>query len=350
VLSHALFCQRRVHVFAVCRSVIVILIQVIMSSVYDLPIPPSRQVPHSRTSHNRKRKWRHTGEEDEEPENGLSRNDEAASVSSTSSDEEYSAVVSPQERVQRRLAHLSLKKPLPPPPFPHRGVGDRQHPSTPLPSIPGHDSQSLRKQHISTLTAVLQKCCANKDWARARRAIGLLLRTALAGRPVDIRAGEYWAIAAEVLFRQSPDPGTTFSRAGFSEAQAYYEKLIVRHPHSVAAPESVNAVDFYLAMFSLWIFVAQSDRQSWTLGEEGGPNAASPPHEMVRQELSDAVQIKARMDKCMSTAPYADNKHFQVLKTSIERWHADLEDEMRTYSTVPLDDTLGIDNENTSFF
>jgi hypothetical protein len=325
-----------------------------MSSVYNPPIAPSKQLPRLQTLHHRKRKRRQADDEDDEEEldNGLSPEDEFAASSSTSSDEEYSAVVSPQERAQRRLAHLSLKKPLPPPPFPHRGVADRQHTSTSLPIIAEHEGQSLRRQHISALTALLQKCCANRDWARARRAIGLLLRTALAGQPIDIRTGEYWGMAAEVLFRQSPDPGTTLSRAGFSEAQAYYEKLIVRHPHSVAAPESVNAVDFHLAMFSLWIFVAQSDRQAWTTGEGQGEghNGASPPHEMVRRELSDAVQIKARMDKCISTAPYADNKHFKELKASIDRWHEDVKNELRAYSPVPLDESLGVGNEDTSFF
>ena len=181
------------------------------------------------------------------------------------------------------------------------------------------------------MTALLHKCLRNRDWPRARRALGLLMRTEISGQALDVRAGEYWGIGAEILFRHQPDPGKSWRRSGFLSAKEYYEKLIVRYPYHRASPESVNSIDFYLAMFSLWIYVVQAEREAATNAGASSLQA----QEAQRNELYEAGQIKARLTKCMGTSPYADVKAFQQLQRDVHIWYTALEREYQAYSPVP---------------
>lgn len=308
-----------------------------MSSIFAPPIPAFQQAAGIGRGRQKKRK-RPTASQNEQ------QSDEPNSGPHTNVNNRFPGVFSPEELAQRRQAGISDDRPypFPPPPFPHKDTtlpkksrdSDRQYEQV--------DNQSLRVQHISAMSAVLHKCLRNKDWPRARRALSLLLRTEISGQPLDLRDSDYWGVGAEILFRQQPVAGRTWSRKGFEDAKEYYEKLIVRYPHHRASPDSVNAVDFYLALFSLWIYVAQAGRESWD------PERDDPPtHDAVGRELDEAGVIMARIHHCMSTAPYADNQDFQQLQRDVNLWHQNLEREYRAYSPVLQAGLPGEDNLNT---
>lgn len=287
-----------------------------MSNVFALPIPVSQQSRVNATG-TKKRKRTATAA------NG--RQSHQAGESKTHDGEEddnkawNTATHSPEERVQRQLAGSHPKKPLPPSPFPHKDT------ILPRPSrdVDASDksttAQTLRVRHIAAMTAVLHKCLREEDWPRARRALGLLLRTEIHGQPLDLRVSDYWGIGAEILFCHQPDRGKTWSRSGFADAKGYYEKLIVRFPYRRGSPDSINAIDFYLALFSLWIFVAQAETETAKSGGDGSLSDAT-----LARELDEAAMIKARIDKCMGTAPYADNVYFKQLRSDVDLWHANL--------------------------
>jgi hypothetical protein len=287
-----------------------------MSNLFALPIPPthpSRSVDIKR-GHKRKRRV-HSGVAEQDDDFGDPHQHK-------STNEEYTAVVSPDERRQRRAAGSSLEAPIPPFPFPHKDVASQEkHSSGTRAHSP--DRQSLRLQHIANMTAILHRSMRAKDWSRARRALGLLLRTEINGQPIDLRNGEYWGLGAEILFRHQPENGKQWSRRGFEDAKDYYEKLIVRFPYHRSSSDSINAVDFYLALFSLWIYVAQAERASSRSTDDW------LDHNAVGRELEEARLILARLDRCMGTAPYADNEDFRRLRSDIILWHDNLLSEHR---------------------
>ena len=310
-----------------------------MASVYALPVSSSSHVPaashHSLKTH----KKRTADGEAKDLGEGLL-DDE------TSEPEEYAAVITPDERSQRRLAGHSLVNDLPDHPFPHRAPRPPRIRFTEAVEIESridnvehtyNEPPSLRMQHLSAISAVLHQSLLKRDYPRARRALGLILRTDVHGAPIDIRAAGNWGIGAEILFRQydqplSPDPSITARherrRRGFAHAKDLYEMLILRHPFHRSRPESVNAIDFYLAMFSLWIYVAQAQEQDLSYDHLHPMPESSAQAESRKQQLQQANEIGARMDKCMATAPYNDNRDLLKLRAMVAEWQADLSDEV----------------------
>ena len=318
-----------------------------MASVYALPVSSSSQTP-SVSHHSLKARKKRTADgEPKEPREALLHDD-------TSEPEEYAAVITPDERAQRRLAGHSLVRDLPSHPFPHRGPRPPRNRSAEAVENESwidtteegcKEPTSLRMQHLSAMSAVLHQSLMKRDYARARRALGLILRTDVRGTPIDIRAAGNWGIGAEILFRhydQPPGPGISINarherrRRGFKEAKEFYEMLIVRYPFHRSRPESVNAIDFYLAMFSLWIYVAQAEGHNVLndqLRSDDQMPDSSEQTELRRQELQQATEIGARMDKCMAAAPYIDNRDLLRLRAMVAEWQADLSDE--TEDTTP---------------
>ncbi len=312
-----------------------------MVSVYALPVSSSGHAPSTSRHILQKRKRTARDRQAAESPKGLQR-DEAIEP------EEYAAVLTPGERNQRRLAGHSLLKALPIYPFPHKAPRSSRHIPAEAVETEGpinveeqscSGPASLRLQHLSAMSAVLHQSLSKNDYARARRALGLILRTHVQGIPIDIRAAGNWGIGAEVLLRQY-DPSSGLGqpinglqerrRRGFAEAKDLYEMLIVQYPFHRSHPDSVNAIDFYLAMFSLWIYVAQADRQDLTnnhLRSDDQVPDVSEQAERRRQELQQANEIGARMDKCMATAPYFDNRNLLRLRAMVAEWQADLSDD-----------------------
>ena len=320
-----------------------------MASVYALPVSSSRQTLSVSNQSTKKRKRATTNGQPPERA-GEEPFDDA------SEPEEYAAVLTPDERSQRRLAGHSLIKDIPGSPFPHKAPQSAtSNPATTSgerDAIKINDSepQSLRLQHISALSSVLHKALLTKDYARARRALGLLLRTDINGKAIDIRAAANWGIGAELLFRQhdhhpSQDDSVKLRherrKRGFAQAKDLYEMLIVQYPFQRSWPDSVNAVDFYLAMFSLWIYVAQAEARELLYHQSSNGNQmqdALEYREVKMQELQQASEIDAQMDKLMVTAPYSDNTDFLRLQAMVAEWKADLYDECE--DDIPIDNSV----------
>jgi hypothetical protein len=286
-----------------------------MTSVFALPASSSSQPTSSSTQTPGRAVKRKRTRQDSESDNEKLQDDESSYL------DEYTAVLSPNERAQRRLAGFSLLNDLPLAPFPHRASRDTQHGPKTVDQPTTDPATSLRLQHLSVISAVLHKSLLSKDYPRARRALGLILRSEVGGRPIDIRAAANWAVGAEILFRDheiAQEPTTRSEKqlqlnAGFVKAKSLYEMLIVQFPHNRTWPNVVNAVDFYLAMFSLWIYVAQAEAQDCA-DEDDLPA-------IKQRELDEATEILTRLDRCMLSAPFSTNEHLLRLRSMASEWH-----------------------------
>lgn len=291
-------------------------------------------------------------------------------------DLEYTAVVSPLERLQRRVAGQPLDQPPPALPFPHAGipltngwtkqetVRAERWSSTPS----SEDSRSLHMQHLAVLTAIVHRSLLWEDFSRAFRAIGLLFREDVVSHNAAARTHGFMGIAAEVLLRYgcprdlASDVKPTslpLTRDGFEKAKRFYERLIIRHPYHKAWPGSVNSVDFYLAMFNLWIYVvhAESTAKAFSDGEDESivESATSSPRieRSIPQSrtklrvLEQANEIAARMDTCMATMPYADEPELIRLRAMVALWVADL-NEACVRIAAPLDQVRALSDSNAS--
>lgn len=301
-----------------------------MSSLYALPLPVSRQgsVVQEPSSHKKKRKRSKSAKSTTAADDGDEDDDRDSDAYSPS--QEYAAVIGPEEREERRVSRYTLLKDVPAAPFPHKAhsVKPSRKQYTHVAADEDTAGQSLRVQHIAAMTAVLHRSVQRKDWTRAKRAFGLILRTEISGQFIDIRAADLWGIGAEILFRQQPDPGKSYSLSGFDAARSYYENLIVRYPYHRNSPNSVNSIDFYLAMFSLWIYVTQAER-AFDQNEDDGSL-----HNALAQELQEAAEILSRLERITAQSPFSGIEHFVKLKADVKQWHANLERDHRQYSPV----------------
>ena len=348
-----------------------------MSSVFVTPLPASAKQSAASKSKVRSRKrelnGRHKSRDSDESD---AFNDASMNQDPRTSNDEYTAVITPDERAQRRLAGHTLSGDLPPFPFPHAAASSARETQGALsePTVAPESSRergqiSLRSQHVAAMSAVLHKSLLAKDWSRASRALGLILRTSAAGQSIDIRAARNWAIAAEILFRRAAgassehmvdaqeagdsdsSPGPThnrgISRRGFEDARSLYKKLIVQYPYHKSWPDSVNAIDFYIAMFNLWIYVAQADGATARrqISKVGVPVSEDDSTDLSTRALQEANEIADEMDSCMSSVPFSENRELIRLRANIALWQKDLNEDLMTF---PAADVEGQELSNAS--
>jgi hypothetical protein len=189
-------------------------------------------------------------------------------------------------------------------------------------------------QHLAALTTILHRSLLKEDFPRASRALGLLFREDLVSENAAIRTQGFMGIAAEVLLRNgsSRDPSLDsapaslpFTHEGFEKAKRFYERLIVRHPYHKSWPHAVNAIDFNLAMFNLWIYVVHSECTSLEDSHEDIENDVGASRKV--RELDQANQIANRMDTCMASVPYMDEPELIRLRAMVALWIADLHED-----------------------
>ena len=303
--------------------------------------PPSSR---PRNRGNKRKRSNTTDQDRKEQDNSLS--DESASSSPEDAPNlDYTAVLSPLEKIQRRLAGHPFDQPVPPPPFPHTVIKDHHsgHPAEDPKSSHSSTPRSLHAQHLAVLTTIIHRSMISQDYARAARAMGLLLRDQTVASYAPIRNKGFMGIAAEILLRQNQDPHAARSPPEFispmnlENAKRFYETLIIRHPYHKSWPDSVNAIDFYLAMFNVWIYavcVSGADHDSISSSPRSD-QLDSQSLAKVR-ELEQANQIATRMDECMTTLPYMDEPELIRLRAMVDLWLADLYETCHA-STLPLD-------------
>lgn len=209
-------------------------------------------------------------------------------------------------------------------------------------------TQPLRRHHLGVLTTILHTSLLKHDFVRAGRAWGMILRTNIHGRPLDVRTHGRWGIGAEILMRKS-SPGTNsqellgestmISDQGFEAAKDYYERLILQFPFQKTNPNAISSLTFYPAMFGLCIYeVQQKCRQALRNVRKSSPDIDHSDSELAsnqdresegvsaikRSELSSAASLAARMDELMLSPPFDTYPPLLQLRGSVALWLADL--------------------------
>ncbi|MCJ1364799.1 hypothetical protein MMC16_003916 [Acarospora aff. strigata] len=387
-----------------------------MASIFSLPLAPSQQPPGFRASlykSSKKRKREEKEEEEEEREKDPNSQAEASEAESSQDAagrniSSTAAVLSPEDEHQYRVAGQPFDEDLPGGHFPHAPVtanstdeggkakGSRLRSELAAlrpPLYASHESLAavtfvddsqlgvgVRLRHLAVVNAILHRCLLQGDFIRAGRAWGMLLRSEVHGRPIDLRARGFWGIGAEILMRQEsqmayqretskpdvpgsdanngPDrdfhPDVVFSKEGFDKARMYYERLILQYPYRRTSPHSVSSLDFYAAMFGLWIYSIQEEYRIAKTKLGNGSEASGSddeqmydvdehePHspsykarrealrqyerreELRKSELRQAELVTARLDELVLSPPYSDSHQLLRIRGMMALWIGDL--------------------------
>jgi hypothetical protein len=206
-------------------------------------------------------------------------------------------------------------------------------------------TQSLRRHHLGVLTTLLHTSLLKHDFVRAGRAWGMILRTNIHGRPLDVRTHGRWGIGAEILMRKSsPDISSQgnaplISDQGLDIAKDYYERLILQFPFQKTNPNAISSLTFYPAMFGLCIYEIQQKckkaleniHNSSSDMDQSDSDLASDQNQesedvtaIKRSELNSAASLAARMDEIMLSPPFDTYPPLLQLRGSVALWLADL--------------------------
>ncbi|KAF2705613.1 hypothetical protein K504DRAFT_387515 [Pleomassaria siparia CBS 279.74] len=202
---------------------------------------------------------------------------------------------------------------------------------------------ALRQEQLGVLSTMMHYCLLQGNYHRAGRAWGLILRTQIAGLPIDPRNHGRWGIGAELLLRRNahspsnrsqsrhlgaetahieqspPDDDVLFTREGFELAREYYERLIVQHPNRKHLNHSVDDGVFYPAMFSLWIYEVVS------IGEDTASEEARTRTSAIKEkELRQAREISSRIDQLVVSPPFDKHAGLLRLRGMVALWIGDL--------------------------
>ncbi len=352
-------------------------------TIFSLPVPVYQQTGSTRKSQYQYKKRKRGGTADiKETKHGHTFDEidqlQRAQSQQSSQCSEYSAVLTPDQRSQYRVAGQPFGQSPPAKPFPHASVPKENLPSKTAESVPNrlanldppvyvHKSDTrnlpLHQQHLAAMTAILHRSLSGRDFVRAGRALSLILQDEIGGQALDIRAEGRWGIGAEILLRQGaqieqerirshtdpsmesgdPDvperpPVPWFTRHGFEDAKRYYERMIIQYPFRKPNPSAVSSLDFYPAMFGLWIYVVEAEShteaavsdQLETIDEaQSGMSSPSelgvqPRRAVKRHTWEQACEIANRMDACMTTIPYSDDLELIRLRAMVALWVANL--------------------------
>lgn len=381
-----------------------------MASLFSLPLKPSQQPPSVRPSFQKPSKKRKREPDDSDTQ--VDAREADPTQDAPAPDSSATRILSPDDEYQYRVAGQPPNETLPGKHFPHgpaptaavdgsqsdgetadarlrrelAGLSPPLYPShQTLMAAVGEESRSavgLRLRHLAVLNTILHRSLLEGDFVRAGRAWGMLLRSEVQGRPIDLRAKGVWGIGAEILMRRdaqvaaerkkesrSDDPShdddggdrggrsdeTWFSREGFDKARMYYERLILQYPYRRTAPQAVSSLDFYPAMFGLWIYSIQEeyrfaesrqevkraecesddDEQMYDVQDE--PESVSPTtnrrkaarhyerlEDLRKSQLQQAEQVAARLDELLLSPPYSDSHQLLRLRGMMALWIGDL--------------------------
>ncbi|KAK6006103.1 hypothetical protein QM012_006513 [Aureobasidium pullulans] len=210
------------------------------------------------------------------------------------------------------------------------------------------NTSSLRRHHLGVLTTILHTSLLKHDFVRAGRAWGMILRTSILGRPLDVRTHGRWGIGAEILMRKflpqnnlhgESSNTSTISDEGFEAAKDYYERLILQYPFQKTNPSAISSLTFYPAMFGLCIYeIQQKCNQTLKRNRNSSLDADHSDSEsesnrnlesegiaaLKRSELDSAASLAARMDELMLSPPFDTYPPLLQLRCSVALWLADL--------------------------
>ena len=214
-------------------------------------------------------------------------------------------------------------------------------------------STGLRQHHLNTITAVLHRCLSECDYIRASRAWAMFLRAEQHGQSMDLRTYDRWGLGAEILmktldYRVIEDSNLGVKPDSIEKAKEYYERITLQYPYHKALPNATGALNFSIAMFSLWVYVVkkrssialkaisssnenadETDVEASDNGQRSSASHIEPDrcreHEQVRRNtLQSAREIAAQLDGLLVSPPYSDNAVLRKLCGEISLWIADL--------------------------
>lgn len=231
-------------------------------------------------------------------------------------------------------------------------------------------NQGFRQHHAVALTTVLHRCLLQGDYLRAGRTWGILLRMRIATGPLNLRNHDHWGLGAEILYHQhsrlnsnitrpegeplvdgndtneaSPlKPFYRFNPEGFKEAREYFERLILQYPYQKHCTYLPNALDFYPAMFGLWIYSVQQQHEfKLQYPEEPDPKIKEQSGEVsqsaektsalgtkVKEDpqaaearsvyIDRAREIQNQLDVLLLSPPFSDNARLCNLQSMVNQW------------------------------
>jgi len=211
-------------------------------------------------------------------------------------------------------------------------------------------ARNIKRQHVEVLNTILHKCMLDRDYIRAGKAFGMLIRLELVGLKPDLRKNGLWGVGAEILLRRdpssTPDDGTTaswFTQAGFESARAYYDRLSLQYPWRKNHHGAVSDLHFKLAMLGVWIFQIQDRSQSMSTALESGTSVEDITVELGMDpitdeehdtsdgftviktwELEQARSLLDRMQRMILMPPFDNDNQLHALSGMVSLWVADL--------------------------
>lgn len=304
-------------------------------------------------------------EDEEEPTEPLDTSQYPAAITSLTA----------TQAAQYRLAGAHPSDGLPKPPFPHREHSkiklDVVQNETGFPTKIDDERITLRQRHLGVLTTIMHHSLLNGDYRRAGRAWAMLLRSGPAAvqlglTTMDLHRDGRWQIAAEILLRRestrtdqfSQGPSSMlndeeltgqslkpiFSEANLQTVRDFYNRLIVQFP--IHRSRLNTAVEFHLAMYSLWIYQvvdgAKSEHERLSRLSEasdvpienldsshhsepsGEELSAAESKEVDLEEIRGAKLIATRLEALLSSPPYDRDPQLLHLAGSVALWLADL--------------------------
>ncbi|KAL8873212.1 MAG: hypothetical protein Q9205_003493 [Flavoplaca limonia] len=292
----------------------------------------------------------------------------------------------PRNRIaaeEYRTAGQPLNQELHPFPFPHAAIKENAEVTSPLErtaTSPTWDSDSslglsgqteddrsesvvrkpkvssdatLRQQHYNVLTSLLHRCLMERDYMRASRAWGMLLRLEVHGHPLDIRAQERWGIGAELFLHGNSADDARPNLENLMKAKEYYERLILQYPYRKHCPNTVSSLTFYPVMFGIWIYSIQLryeiavQRSIGRSEDDGNPEAKHSADNEFEESVSDtspapeAVQIEAnrtaveqanevvgKLGEILISPPYSDHPGLWKIQGMLYLWLSQLLDQI----------------------
>lgn len=217
-------------------------------------------------------------------------------------------------------------------------------------------AMGLRQKHLAIITVILHRCVLDGDYTRAGRAWGMLLRAEESGHCMDPRSHDRWGLGAEVLLRRksqddeddlnsgsdkvdmpNPSAGPPIGVGEFMKAKDYYDRLALQYPYRKSCPTAAGPLEFYMAVFSLWIFsvnewtsvtstsLGKSDNNISSSDSEASNQSQEPSRADIRREtLQRAQDIAGRLDELLTSPPYSDNARFWRLYGMVALWIGNL--------------------------
>ncbi|KAL8692804.1 MAG: hypothetical protein Q9218_002246 [Villophora microphyllina] len=177
----------------------------------------------------------------------------------------------------------------------------------------------LRQQHYTVLTSLLHRCLLERDYARASRAWGMLLRLETHGHPLDIRTHDRWGVGAELLLHGKGAHDGQLTLKNLDIAKDYYERLILQYPYRKTAPDATSSLKFYPVMFGIWIYSIQL---RYKLATQTAPSSSINRHSTGSPGDNDSDSETSRSGTTTSESDeksWARQTTFQQAREVVER-------------------------------